>query len=71
MYYIIYIALFEVISFMIGAAVFSYLTTHTHVRTHTHTHTHSYIYIYIFANLISTSIQGTRKKQKNPVKNKR
>ena len=25
-----------------------------------------YIYIYIFTNLISTSIHGTRKKQKNP-----
>ena len=27
-----------------------------------------YIYIYIFTNLISTSIHGTIKKQKNPAR---
>ena len=38
--------------------------------THTHTHIYIYIYIYyniyIFTNQLSTSIHGTRKKQKNP-----
>ena len=39
--------------------------------THTHTHIYIYIYIYIFPNLISTSIHGTRKKEKKKTPGKR
>ena len=34
--------------------------------TYTNIYIYIYIYIYIFTNLISTSIHGTRKKQKKP-----
>ena len=37
------------------------MIAHPHPK---HMHTRVYIYIYIFTNLISTSIHGTRKKQK-------
>ena len=35
-------------------------------QVHATSPTHTYIYIYIYTNLISTSIHGTRKKQKKP-----
>ena len=42
-----------------------------YVYIYIYTHIYIYIYIYIFTNLISTSIHGTRKKEKNPARNKR
>ena len=41
------------------------LLPYTHIYTHKYTHSYIYMYMYIiFPNLISTSIHGTRKKEK-------
>ena len=46
--------------------IYTHIHIYIYVRIHTHTHTHTHIYIYVFTNLISTSIQGTRKKKPWP-----
>ena len=53
---------------MVRLYIYIYIVIHRHYYClHTSVqHIYIYIYIYIFTNLISTSIHGTRKKQKTP-----